>query len=380
MYDEIGRRDFMAAAGAALAAGVAVPFLSNVGGSDSPLPPVSGTLRERADRKGLLCGTSVAADQLANDPKLRAALLADANVLVSENELKWGRIQPTPDRPLDFTQAEKIYDFAVKNHMAMRGHNLVWWESKPPWAAERVAAMSAKQTGDFLTKYITDVVSHWRGRLVQWDVVNEPIGANDVILDKMFGPKLGEQYMDLAFEATAAADPSALRVLNQDLIAQDWSYETRQRDSTLRLLERMMKRGAKVQCLGFEAHLNTSFGLSEANWRRFLDEVTGMGLKLMITELDVNDKGTLGGIPARDAHTAALTKGLLDIMFSYPACLGVVTWGPADRYSWLRKMADRQRKDGAPLRPTPRDDNYQPKPLWQAIAGALDQAAPRPKT
>ncbi|MEO7688683.1 MAG: endo-1,4-beta-xylanase [Sphingomonas sp.] len=377
MYDEIGRRDFMAAAAAAVVAGAAIPFLSDV--QAPSLPAVSGTLRERADRKGLLCGTAVAADQLANDPKLRATLLADANVLVSENELKWGRIQPTPDTPLDFTQAEKIYDFAIKNHMAMRGHNLVWWESKPPWAAERVAAMSAKQTGDFLTKYITDVVSHWRGRLVQWDVVNEPIGANDVILDKMFGPKLGEQYMDLAFEATAAADPSALRVLNQDLIAQDWSYETRQRDSTLRLLERMMKRGAKVQCLGFEAHLTTSFGLSETNWRRFLDEVTGMGLKLMVTELDVNDKGTLGRIPARDAQTAALAKGMLDIMFSYPECLGVVTWGPTDRYSWLRKMADRQRKDGSALRPTPRDDNYQPKPLWQAIAGALDQAAPRPK-
>ncbi|MEO8374104.1 MAG: endo-1,4-beta-xylanase [Sphingomonas bacterium] len=378
MYDEIGRREFMAAAAAAVVAGVGAPFLSQVGGLDSPLPPVSGTLRERANRKGLLCGTAVAAPDLAKDALLRKALTVDANVLVSENELKWSRIQRNPDGSFDFTEAEKIYDFAVANGMAMRGHNLAWWEAKPAWAVERVAGMSASQTGDFLSKYITDVVGHWRGKLIQWDVVNEPIGAKDLILDKMFGPKLGEQYIDLAFEATAAADPSALRVLNQDLIAQDWWYQERQRDSTLRLLERMMKRGAKIQCLGFEAHLTTSLGLSETKWRHFLDEVTGMGLKLMVTELDVDDRGTLGSVATRDEQCAALAKGLLDIMLSYPACLGVLTWGPVDRYSWLRKMANRQRKDNAPLRPTPRDNNYQPKPLWRAIASALDQAAPRP--
>jgi endo-1,4-beta-xylanase len=147
----------------------------------------------------------------------------------------------------------------------------------------------------------------------------------------------------------------------------------------LRLLERLVGRGVPIQALGYEAHMNTEVNLSEAKWRLFLDEVTAMGLKIMITEMDIYDARTLGDIPKRDAAVASLATQFLDITLSYPDCLGLLTWGQVDRYTWLRKESEakRWRTDGAPLRPCPRDEDFKPKPLYHAIANAIDRAEPR---
>lgn len=378
MPDHINRRDFLALGATAAAVGGVAPFLGS--GPAEALAGASVTAGEglaaRANRKGLLCGTAVSGADLT-DKRLQEILRRDCNVLTPENELKWGVVQATPGGPLNFSAAEKIYDFARMNGMAMRGHALSWWSTQPKWAADYIGAMSAREAGDYLQKYAYDVAKHWKGRVIQWDVVNEPIGARDVILDRLYGPKLGDQYMDLVFEAAAEADPGALRVLNHDLIAQKFWYQESQLDSTVRLIDRMMNRGAKIQCFGFEAHLMTAYGFSEGKWQRFCDDLTGMGLKLMITELDVDDAGTIGDVQHRDAQSSALAGALLDVMLSNPECQGMVTWGLTDKYSWLRKVPERQRSDGQPQRPTLYDDKYQKKLLWQTMAQAIDKAEPR---
>lgn len=380
MDQAVERRDFLSLAVAAVAL---TGITSLVLGEEAELAAfkpadLSGNLRDKADRKGLLCGTAVTAKALGADEKLRDALRRDCNILVPENELKWGVVQARPGGPLDFSGAEKIYAFARENNMAMRGHALSWWNSQPAWAADHIGAMSPGKAGDYLQDYIHQVATYWRGRLVQWDVVNEPIGAKDVLLDRLFGPKLGEQYIDLAFEAAADADPDTLRVLNHDLIAQDHWYQEAQLDSTVRLMDRLMSRGARIQCFGFEGHLRTAYGFSETRWRAFCDHLTGMGLKLMITELDVDDGGSIGSAARRDEAAAGLASRLVGVMLSYPECLGVLTWGNVDSYSWLRQSPDRARSDGQPLRPTLRDDDYRPKDMWAALASAIETADPRP--
>ena len=43
-------------------------------------------------------------------------------------------------------------------------------------------------------------------------------------------------------------------------------------------------------------------------WRRFLDEVSGMGLRLLITEFDVSDKGLPTDVAQRDSQVAAIAN------------------------------------------------------------------------
>jgi endo-1,4-beta-xylanase len=52
----------------------------------------------------------------------------------------------------------------------------------------------------------------------------------------------------------------------------------------------------------------------------------------------------------------------------------MMVWGLMDHYSWLQNDYAGRRLDGMLKRPSPFDDNYQPKLLRQAIAAAFRNA------
>ena len=97
-----------------------------------------------------------------------------------------------------------------------------------------------------------------------------------------------------------------------------------------------------------------------------------MGLRLAITEFDVSERGTPSDIVERDRQIADLADRYLDFMFGYRNLDYMMVWGLMDHYSWLQ-YGDK-RPDGMLKRPTLFDDNYQPKPLRQAIAAAFRNA------
>lgn len=337
----------------------------------------SDGLRARADRKGLLCGTAVSYEILTGDKRIRDNLIEDCNIIVPENELKWSRIQPSRTGPFAYRNAQVIHDFASLHNIAVRGTCLHWWNAQPAWAKAYIPTLSAAQAGDFLQNYVRKVAGDWKGRLVHWDVTNEEIDGKGNLIDTLFAPILGEHYIDLCFNAVRDTDPDTLRCYNINYVEQDTRYEDGMRSSVLRQLERLLHRGVPIQCVGIQSHLTTMTGFTEMRYRAFLDEITAMGLKLLVTEFDVSDRGTIGSVAVRDAATAALGKAYLDIMFSYPGCLGLLSWGPTDKYHWLRRVPEKQRSDRLPLRAAPLDDEFRRKPLWHAIAAAIDAAAPR---
>jgi endo-1,4-beta-xylanase len=150
----------------------------------------------------------------------------------------------------------------------------------------------------------------------------------------------------------------------------------------LKLLEGFRKRGTPVDALGVQSHIGaenadsfTGFGRpQEKEWRAFLDEVTGLGYDLAITEFDVHDKGLPLNFAVRDAAVASYGRAYLDLMLDYRQTKEVLAWGLVDKYSWLQNQWLRQ--DGQPKRPTPYDDAYRPKALREAVAAAF-RAAPK---
>jgi GH35 family endo-1,4-beta-xylanase len=68
------------------------------------------------------------------------------------------------------------------------------------------------------------------------------------------------------------------------------------------------------------------------------------------------------------------------VTLSYPNVRQVLTWSLTDLDSYTRSSfypADRKRADGKPLRPHPFDDTLKPKPMFEAIRGALAHAPVR---
>ena len=90
-----------------------------------------------------------------------------------------------------------------------------------------------------------------RGRIAQWDVVNEPLALGGRALDSasVYFQTLGESYLDIAFEAADRADPDALLFLNETLTDAPPVFE-----GLLDLLDGLLDRGVPIDGVGLQSH------------------------------------------------------------------------------------------------------------------------------
>ena len=350
----LSRRAFLASA-AALA--VSPPAFAD----DLPL-------RQRAARQGLAYGVC-AATQHFSDTSFVQALSRETGILVPEWEGKRGRIERLHGQ-YDFSAADRLVGFAQNHGMESRGHALVWHISNPAWLGEALDSPHPPET--LLTDYITATARHYRGKVQSWDVVNEAINTEDDRPDglranqwlKAFGPG----YMDTAYHAAHAADSQALLVYNDYGLETAGAWQDKRRRTALALLDGMRNRGVPCGALGIQAHLKAySQNFDERIFSDFLSQVAAMGYKILITELDISDEGGPSAPTQRDQKAAQLTKQFLDVALDQHATTTIITWGLSDRYTWL----------SGNQRPLPLDQNLHRKPMWHAIAAALDAAPAR---
>jgi endo-1,4-beta-xylanase len=372
----LSRRDLLAAGAAATLAGPAFA-------ADGP------SLRELAKAKGLYFGSAVGAGPKGaltgsfEDPKYREILARECGVLVPENELKWYVVRARGPQYFDFERADRIADFAKANGQALRGHTLIWHH--PQWFPNWVKGYDfgpkpAEAAAKMVTEHIQTLCKHYP-QMISWDVINETVDPKDGSIRSTFlSDAMGkEQVLDLAYHVAREAAPKARLVYN-DYMSQEVGNE-QHRYGVLKLLEGFKKRGTPVDALGIQSHIGaenadsfTGFGKpQEKDWTAFLNEVTGMGYDLVVTEFDVHDKGLPAAFAPRDAAVAAYAKAFLDQILSYRQTKEVLAWGMVDKYSWLQNQW--LREDKLAKRPTLYDDDYRPKPLREAVAAAL-KAAP----
>ena len=332
-------------------------------------------LRDLAAQKGILFGTAINAGRGSpiNEPAYAAIVTRECGVLVPENEMKVYVLGNDPEH-LNFAPADRIAGFARDHRLKLRGHTLLWNYDKyiSPALAERVRSTGAEK---WLRAYIAKVAGHFGDQIYSWDVVNETIDPKTgQVRGTVFDQALGFDVFKIGYEAARDHAPRAQRVYN-DYMSWEVGNETH-RAGVLRLLERFRKENVPVDALGIQSHLGNDGSHSRAQYaacKRFLDEVTGMGYRLLITEFDINDREMPRDVARRDAQTAAVARDYLDMMFSYPQLDQFLCWGLWDKHSWLNGFAPRA--DGLPQRPLPYDDALKPKPLRAAIADAL-RAAP----
>ncbi len=334
--------------------------------------PAAPGLQARASRHGRFYGSALNVDALAADPALLVHIRQECGILVGEYSFKWAELEPQPG-VFDYAKAEELMAFAARSGLRMRGHTLIWHEAMPQWLQEQLSPATGET---LMRRYIGTVAGHFRGRLAHWDVVNEPMHPEDGppfgLRDTPWLRALGPGYLDLAFHSCAEADPGALRVLNEFGIDYAIDWQERRRVKLLELLAHLRAHGVPVQAVGMQAHLDAAErALDQKVLERFVADLAGLGLKVIVTELDVRDDGLPADIAVRDAAVAAHARAWLDAVLPNPAVLGVLTWGLSDRHSWLD--ARFPRRDGLPQRPLPLDAQLRRKPLWAAIAASLEQ-------
>jgi endo-1,4-beta-xylanase len=339
-----------------------------------------------AQRKGLRYGNAIGiagsgsrAKSRFHDERYRALMALECGVLVCENETKWQHLRPRPDA-FRFGAADEMFAWAREHGMLVRGHTLMWQPSKwlPKWVNEHdFGGEPRKEAERLLVEHVSTVCRHFGATISSYDVVNEAVDPKTGELRaNVFTERLGaHEQLDLMFRLAREYAPDAQLVYN-DYMSWGDGY-IKHRAGVLELLHEFRRRATPVQALGLQSHIGAtedgSEGTSakgyESEWRKFLDEVTGMGYDLLITEFDVNDREFPGDIARRDASVAAIGKAYLDLTLSYPQVRTVMTWGMVDPTSWLQDRYPRT--DGLPQRPNPYDGEFRAKALRTAIAGAL---------
>ena len=353
------------AGGAGIALGAGRAFTAS-----APATRDSGqSLGALAAGRGVLYGCATSTDQL-RDASFAKLIAREARILVPEYEMKRGVIEPRQGT-YDFSGADALTAFAAERRLAYRGHPLVWHKRNPDWLEQ---AMLASRDETLLTGYIEILVRRYRGRMHSWDVVNEAIapadGRRDNLRNSLWSKAFGPSYIDLAFAAARRADPKALLVYN------DWGCEAgapendRFRAATLDFLEQAVKRNVPIDGVGLQGHLS-AFGtpVDQRKLAKFLDRVKALGLRILVTEHDVDDSGGTLDVEARDKAVADASRRFLDVVLDNSATIAVLSWGLSDRFldppGWRASLA------GYSPRALPYDSDLRRKPLWQAMAAAF---------
>jgi len=326
-------------------------------------------LRSHTRQSGIRYGCAGAAPNVQSDRILLEKFAIEANIFVPEGALKWATTEPKPGK-FDFSQGDSIAEFAARHGMLVHGHTLVWSAALPQWVSDLTTAKEARAA---LERHISTQVSRYHGMIWAWDVVNEAIEPGDRLengyRNSVWLRCLGIDYVDLAFRLARDADPITPLTINDYEIEYDTPSSRSRRQALLALLQKLRDRNTPIDCLALQSHLDASENFDRRELTAFLHSVTGLGYRLMITELDVNDYNIPGSDAERDVVIARHLEEYLDIVFSIAKPASIATWGLSDRYTWMRQFY--KRKDGLQLRPLPLDTNLNRKRMWAVLARYL---------
>ncbi len=340
------------------------------------------TLRQAGAQRALLMGAAADSSEQNPDPLATDALYASTlgtqyNMLEAENNMKWGTIHPQQNT-YNFAPGDELVTFAQAHQMQTRGHNLCWGSYNPSWIVNYATTATPAQMSSQLQNHITAVVTHYKGQVFAWDVVNEAIsdsqtGSGTVMKNSIWYNQpgiglTGTGYVEQALRWAHAADPNALLFYNEYNIEAPGAKF----NAMMVMLKDFVSRGVPIHGVGIQMHITTSGYPSSAGLAQNIQAITALGLQVHITEMDVRIPVDSSGVAAAsDLQAQAATyQRILTVCLQNPGCTAFQTWGFTDKHSWIPNSYPGY---GAAL---PFDATYQAKPAVASMINALQAVPP----
>jgi endo-1,4-beta-xylanase len=206
------------------------------------------------------------------------------NSVTPGNDLKWDTTEPTEGN-FNFTPGDNILTFAQAHNIKMRGHTFVWHNQVPAWVFQDANGVDMS-TQPFspankqlllsrLQNHINALISHYKGNIYVWDVVNEAIdeGQPDgfrrtkwytITTDPNNNPGYPE-YMDDAFVyARQALDNLGIERKTVKLCYNDYNTTiTAKRNFIYNWVKGAIARGVPIDCVGNQFHNNITFPIDD---------------------------------------------------------------------------------------------------------------------
>jgi len=269
------------------------------------------TLGAAAAQTGRYFGAAIAAGKLG-DSTYTGIVNREFSMITAENEMKWDATEPNRGQ-FSYSNGDRILNQALNNGKRLRGHALLWHQQQPGWAQ----GLSGSDLRSAAINHVTQVATHYKGKVYAWDVVNEAFadggsgGRRDSNLQRT-----GNDWIEAAFRAARAADPNAKLCYN------DYNTDGINAKSTgiYNMVRDFKSRGVPIDCVGLQSHLSNGPPSDyQANIKRFAD----LGVDVQITELDISGSSQANGF-------SSVTRACLAVS----RCTGITVWGVRDSDSW----------------------------------------------
>lgn len=287
-------------------------------------------------------GTAVSFPMLTNE--CEPIINKQFNSITCENEMKPEHIHPE-EGWYNWSDADSIVNYALKNGKLIRGHVLVWHQQTADWFFKDGDKKASK---DLLLKRLKDhiqtIVSRYKGKIYAWDVVNEVIDDDSAIFYKntTWFDICGEEFISKAFQYAHEADPGAKLYYNDYNTENPVKYK-----KICTLLKELKSAGVPIDGIGLQAHWSI-YSPTKLELDNALQSYAALGLDIQITELDISlYKGEEKRRKKLPGETCQFTTQLDSIQTAQYNMVfeafrkyrqnikGVTFWGVSDKYSWL---------------------------------------------
>jgi len=242
------------------------------------------------------------------------------NRVVVENSFKWpGWENADRRRRVLWTLA-----WLRERGIEVRGHCLVWpsWKHMPRDVQQLEDDKAALQRR--ILDHIREEVAATKGRIAEWDVINEPFSNHDAM------DVLGREAMVAWFQAAREADPAARLFINDYGILARAGRDKRHQDHYYETIRFLIDRGAPLDGIGLQSHFGGDL-TPPPRLLAILDRFAAFTKALAVTEFDINVKD--------EELQAAYTRDFLTAVFSHPAVNGILMWGFWEGRHWRPQAA-----------------------------------------
>ncbi len=228
--------------------------------------------------------------------------------VVFENDLKWPQWEDKQRRGMML----KALGWLDKQGIAARGHCLVW----PSWRRMPKDVEGLKNDKAALRRridsHVQEEVSALKGRITDWDVINEPLWNHDAM------DVCGKEVMAEWYKTAHRADPATVLYLNDQNILAGGGTDRKHQDHYEGTVRYLRKEGAPLGGLGMQCHFGGNL-TPPARLVAILDRFAAFGLPIQVTEFDINTKDR--GVQAD------YMRDFLTTLFSHPKVKGILMWG-----------------------------------------------------
>jgi endo-1,4-beta-xylanase len=328
----------------------------------------SPSLKDLAAQHNIQLGNYASLKRL-NDKPYTNILTSQYSFVTVDGELNWtfndGSLRPTATT-YDFTNPDAAFAFAQSHQLPVQGHHLVWGEEKwlPDWLKK--GNYSKDDLLNLIHEHIQAVVGHYKGQVREWSVVNEPFSRAQHVygLHDWWADHIGDQsYIDQSFIWAHQADPQA------KLFIGDFNNEEQNSisDAMYNYVKGAKARHIPIDGIAMQMHLDGTRPINKEGSIQNMQRFGRLGLKVYVTELDVNMSFLKASPAQRDQTEAQIYHDAARACIESKVCVSFASLGISDKESWYNDLGF---KNADPLL---FDSRYRPKPAFYSFRDAWQQ-------